>query len=88
MKLSARSSYIEILPAAYLRQRKTWQSTARSLPVGAYLLVTNPNDLQQTRLMQTLARYFRDKGRQVFLWRLDPGTPHPSKRDTIQANEH
>jgi hypothetical protein len=71
MKKEAHKHYIEILPAACMSQRGAWQELARSLPVGACLLVTNLNDRGQTRLMQTLAQAFRRKGRRVVVWYLN-----------------
>jgi len=60
--------YIEIFPAALLPQRAAWQGVARSLPAGACLLVTNPENQQQTQFMLELARSFRVKGWQVTIW--------------------
>ena len=71
MKRETPKHYIEILPAACLPQRDTWQKLARSLPVGACLLVANRNDKGQSRLMRALAGDFRRKGRRVVVWYLD-----------------
>ena len=60
--------YIEIMPAAYLLKRKAWQQVAHLLPIGSYLLVTNPNNREQTKLMQMLSQSFREKGKQVVIW--------------------
>jgi hypothetical protein len=68
MKSPHRKPYIEILPAALLSQRQTWQETARSLPAGAYFLVTDPKNEPQTQLMLELAQSFREQGRWVTVW--------------------
>ena len=71
MKKRGYKHYIEIMPAAYLLKRKTWQKTARSLPNGAYLLVTSPNNINLTKLMRTLTRSLRAKGRRVMIWTVE-----------------
>ena len=71
MKRETRKHYIEILPGACLLQREAWRKLARSLPVGACLLVADPNDKRQTGLMRALAGDFRRRGRRVFIWYLD-----------------
>jgi hypothetical protein len=60
--------YIEILPVGLLPQRKRWQQTAGSLPVGTCLLVADPNDSRQMRTFQRLARSFRKRGRKAIVW--------------------
>jgi len=79
MKRETRKHYIEILPAACLPQRDAWQKMARSLPAGACLLVANPDDKMQTRLMQALAEAFRRKGRRVVLWYLENSEDRSSR---------
>ena len=37
--------YLEILPAALLSQRATWQAAARSLPAGTCLLIADRHQL-------------------------------------------
>jgi len=49
-------------------QRHLWQKAIPLLPTNGYLLVINPENKKQSRLMQKLARYFRNKGRQVHIW--------------------
>lgn len=73
MKTEAYKHYIEILPAALLSQRGTWQQAARSLPVGACLLITNPKDKEQTELMRALVHPFHEKGKRVFIWKSSKG---------------
>jgi hypothetical protein len=68
MKKTSYKHYIEILPAAYLSQRRTWQPVAQSLPVGGCLLVTNPENKTQTRMMQTVIQAFRKRGKLVRVW--------------------
>ncbi len=68
MKKRGYKHYIEIMPAVYLLKRKPWQKVAHSLPKGSYLLVTNPNNREQTKLMQMLSQSFREKGKQVVIW--------------------
>jgi hypothetical protein len=75
MKRETRKHYIEILPAACLPQRDAWRKMARSLPAGGCLLVANPNDKGQTRVMRALAESFRRKGRRVVVWFLDGSPP-------------
>ena len=87
MKRETRKHYIEILPAACLAQRGTWRKMARSLPAGACLLVANPNDKGQTRLIQVLAEAFRQKGRRALVWYVDGGEHPDQKCDTIQFDE-
>jgi hypothetical protein len=71
MRRRAYKHHIEILPAAMLPQRGAWQNLVRSLPTGACLLVTNPENQKQTRLMLELTRCFREKGRQVVIWPIE-----------------
>jgi hypothetical protein len=60
--------HLEILPAAFLSNRKAWQNTVRSLPSGACLIVINPKNQQQVKLMLNLAWLFRSKGKKVVIW--------------------
>jgi hypothetical protein len=71
MRRRAYKHHIEILPAALLLQRGTWQSVARSLPIGACLLVTNPQNPKQAKFMLDLTRCLREKGRQVVIWPME-----------------
>lgn len=71
MRRKVYKHHIEILPAALLPQRGTWLSVARSLPTGACLLVTNPQNPKQAKFMLDLTRCFREKGRQVVIWPME-----------------
>ena len=62
------SNSTEIFSGALWSQRHLWRKALPLLPANSYLLVVNPEDEKQTRLMRTLARSFRDKGRQVLIW--------------------
>jgi hypothetical protein len=68
VKIKFRQPCVEIFPAALLSQRGAWQGIVHSLPASACLLVVNPRAKQQTKFMQILARFFRQKGRQVVVW--------------------
>ena len=68
MKKRSYKHYIEIMPAAYLLKHRRWQIAANSLPIGACLLVINQNNKAQTKLMQTIAHAFREKGKRVDVW--------------------
>ena len=68
MKSCYSKSYLEILPAALLSQRQTWQEAVQSLPAGACLLITDLHHSRQTELMQILACSFRRKGRPAIVW--------------------
>ena len=80
MKRETRKHYTEILPAACLPQREAWRKLARSLPVGACLLVANRDDKRQTGLMRALAGDFRRGGRRVFVWYLERDKRQSSRR--------
>ena len=67
--------HIEIMPAAMLPRKREWQGVAGSLPAGACLLVTDPENARQTKFMCELARSFREKGRLVFIYQ-----PVPSRQ--------
>ena len=71
MKTEAYKHYIEILPAALLSQRRARQPITRNLPAGSCLLITNPNNKEQTKLMQTVTQSFRQQGKQVFFWTME-----------------
>lgn len=71
MKTESYKHYIEIFPAALLSQRQAWKTIAQALPAGACLLVTNPNNKEQTKLMQTVTQSFRQQGKQVFFWTME-----------------
>jgi hypothetical protein len=73
MKPKGHHSHIEILPAALLSKRSAWRRQARSLPAGTCLLITNPKNIEQTELMQTLTQTFRQQGKQAILWAINPG---------------
>ena len=64
---------IEILPAALLSKRSAWRRQARCLPARACLLITNPQNSEQTRLMRTLTQSFRQQGKQAILWAIKAG---------------
>jgi hypothetical protein len=68
MKPKGHHSHIEILPAALLSKRSAWRGQARRLPAGTCLLITNPKNSEQTRLMQSLTQSFRQQGKQAILW--------------------
>lgn len=68
MEYNSVKHHLEILPAALLHARDAWQNVARSLPTGACLIVTNPQNRQQVKFMLKLARLFRSKGKQVTIW--------------------
>ena len=70
MKSHGHHDHIEILPAALLSKRSAWRRQARLLPAGACLLITNPNNSEQTQLMRTLTQSFRQQGKQANLWTL------------------
>lgn len=63
-----RKHYLEILPAAWLSKRRSWQAIAENLPKGGCLLVTDPDNPKQAQLFQTLTQSFKAQGRQVVLW--------------------
>lgn len=60
--------HLEILPANLLPHRGEWQAAARSLPIGACLLVTNGENQKQTKFMLEVAQSFRKKGKKVIIW--------------------
>jgi hypothetical protein len=73
MKSQGHDGHIEILPAALLSKRSAWRGKARRLPAGACLLITNPKNSEQTQLMRTLTRSFRQQGKQAILWAIKAG---------------
>jgi hypothetical protein len=73
MKPQSHHSHIEILPAALLSKRSTWRGQARRLPAGTCLLITNPNNSEQTHLMRILTQSFRQQGKQAILWAIKAG---------------
>ena len=73
MKPQNHHTHIEILPAALLSKRSAWRRQARGLPPGACLLITDPQNGEQTQLMRTLTRSFRQQGKQAILWAIKTG---------------
>jgi hypothetical protein len=67
MKTVSYKHYIEILPAALLAQPPAWRRIVHSLPNGTCLLITNPRNVEQTKLMNRLIQLFHKKGRQAVL---------------------
>lgn len=72
MKTEPYKHYIEIFPAALLSQRWTWEKMTYGLPARACLLITNPKDKAQTKFMDKLTQLFRQKGRSVIVWKVEP----------------
>lgn len=71
MKPRTYKHHIEILPAALLSQQQAWQEAAQALPTGACLLITDPNNREQGKLMEMLTHSFRDRGKRVVVWPID-----------------
>ncbi len=68
--------YLELMPATCLQDRETWQKRAKTLPLGSYLLVSNPQDERQTRLMLKLRQLVHQRGREVVMWAVDDKSDH------------
>ena len=62
-------NYIEIMPAALLSRRKSWEGVARGMPRAGCLLVTN---LHNQQVMRQISQALKEKGRQVVIW-IDEG---------------
>ena len=73
MKPQGLQGHIEILPAALLSKRSVRRGQARRLPAGVCLLLTNPQNSEQTQLMRTLTQSFRQQGKQAILWAMKAG---------------
>jgi hypothetical protein len=69
----------EIFSGALWPQRHLWQKAIPLLPANSYLLVVNPENEKQARLMHKLAQSFRDKGRQVHIW------ISPTRSNTLES---
>jgi hypothetical protein len=57
----------ELLPASLLPYRKTWQPLIRSLPMNAYLIVTNLDNQPQNASMRRLVHTLRRQGESVYV---------------------
>jgi hypothetical protein len=69
----------ELLPAALLPYRKTWQPLIQSLPTNAYLIVTNLDNHPQNASMLRLVHQLRRQGESVYV--LSVGDRQPLKPD-------
>ena len=60
--------YLELMPAAMLSSRRSWQGVANRMPPGGCLIVVNTKNPFQADLARRVTQTLKQKGKQVVVW--------------------